>query len=94
MRLFIPLAICVLFAACGGSASPAEDEYRIQMRTYLAQIDSVAFCKSLDGLSNREVADILLSVNAQEGDTEKPGITSDDEERAGEIVKEECDRIN
>lgn len=105
MRLFIPLAICVLFAACGNSDSKnealtlgggdfTEEEFRIEVRGALAGVDSAAFCQALDGLSDSEAAQAISASQRQRGQTPKQDADPDDVTTAGEIVKEECDRIN
>lgn len=107
MRFLIPLVIGVLLVACGGGGDTentlslrggdtTEEQFRTDMRAFLigGVDDAKAFCDSLDGLSNTEIAETLKAVNEKRGVIPKQSPDPADEAIAGGIVKEECNRIN
>jgi hypothetical protein len=71
-----------------------EEEFRTEIRSLLSTVDSDVICASLAGLSGRQVADALGVVSEQQGVTPFQEPDPDDEARAGEILLEECERIN
>jgi hypothetical protein len=71
-----------------------EEEFRTEIRSLLSTVDSDIICASLEGLSGRQVADALDVVTRQQGITPFQDGDPDDEARAGEILLEECNRIN
>jgi hypothetical protein len=71
-----------------------EEEFRTEIRSLLSTVDSDIICASLAGLSGREVADALEVVTRQQGITPFQDGDPDDEARAGEILLEECNRMN
>jgi hypothetical protein len=71
-----------------------EEEFRTEIRALLISVDSDIICASLAGLSGRQVADALKVVNDQQGVTPFQDPDPNDEARAGEILLEECNRIN
>jgi len=99
---WVCLLVIALVAACSGSDSEdsftlsggtyTEDEFRTEMRAFLLNTDAEAFCQQLTDLSGREIADALIAFNR--GTTPIQSPNPDDEARAGEIVKEECGRID
>lgn len=108
MRLIgLTLALGLLLAACGGgddsdSARVLElgrrditvAEFRTDIRTtFLKTAGTETFCNRLAGLSDREVADVLVQVNREKGLKRLQEPNPDDEEHAASIVKQECARI-
>lgn len=102
MRWVIALA---LLAACSsnnlsndelvlGGGTYTEEEFRLEIRAFLTGFDSAAFCDSLSGLDGQEVAETLTKINRDRGVTPVQEPDPDDIAPAGDIVIEECNRIN
>ena len=107
MRMLgVLIVLGVLFAACGGGGDDGERilrlgggditeaEFRTELRTsFLGSTGTETFCDRLKGLSDREVADVLVQLNRDRGVDRVQEPVRDDEERGAAIVKEECARI-
>ena len=104
--LGIGIGLLLLLAACsGGGDDPervlvlgrgdvTEAEYRVTVQTFiLTDAGAEIFCERLTGLSDREVADVLVQLSRDTGVERVQEPIPGDEERVAAIIKEECDRI-
>ena len=78
-----------------GAGDFTEQEFRLQLRTgFLSAMPSArSLCAGLEGLSDREAAEVLAQAQDERGTpTVQPPVAAD-RERAAAIIKEECNRI-
>ena len=100
------VGITLVLVSCGGGGDSGDSERVLHLRGgdfteshFTANVRALliadaSFCDSLKGLSAREVADAFKAVNDAAGATPKQGSNANDEERGGEIIQEECNRVN
>lgn len=102
MRFILVTVAVVALSACGGSdddgplvlssGTYSEDEYRTSVRAALSRPGSEDLCRSLKGLSDREITE--LAVQAQKGSfTPVQGTNDASQDRASQILREECERV-
>lgn len=101
MRLLLAGAVALLVACGGGtddtltlgSGDISESDFRDAVRAAFARNapDPDELCPNLQGLSPSEAADLILEI--QPNDDIVQEANRDDQERAAEILQEECGRI-